>query len=756
MVSSFFCVYVKIYLKVDGNMTRNDKKNIYNDLKTNFSKSLYKCRKNILKVFDGDYWNNRILLKNVDEFLKNEEAKKTFLETYAKYPVLAQELLYMEFNFDNSTLTKIFEIYGEKLLTDNTYIILSLEKSTDYNGIDKGFIPFAKDYPKQFEKLINQYGHFRFIISELKEKNIELETILKNLDKIEILKNTINFRELNKNQCETLLKLDYEHIKLLISVYDRISNSNLANKNDRITCTDLLKYLFINPTKENIQFFENLFTQKITGATFDDYFKKETDIKHLTHLAKFYLNSDASFYSIKAILKVLFFKLYGVSNIESQIKDLLQNPLHGEYPDYINDYLTLYNQLENCQNKEDLQKFLNAAHNFKILSYDEIKEFLIVNYNRNLNKILLNPDKLYECENIQIRYEPFEYEENGVKITKNIKIITIKNISFTSLTTSIDYKVKDACLSDEQYYFNSKLVDNPYLWVSKPKHGTNYISLSANTNKYFKTFGSTTQLVAGFSNMKDRQVKAAFASDAGTNMQAGTTIDPIVTELNSIDDLTKRTTMPYFGVEKSFAIEHHYNEVISDRDGVIPDYFLSATEENNARVPLTTDERTLKWAAFFDKPVIEIDCSSYYNSAIKNFYKEFTAICHNPCVPSMQDLKRLEILKAEAETFYKGHIIDYYDLVYQAISMQNREWNMENINRLNDIIKNTFDSERSNEMYESQESSLLLEQRKLKEQERKETIARFKNIIKAKSQEILNNFAMDNSNLNENNPNFKH
>lgn len=655
---------------------------------------------------------------------------------------------------------EMIEKYGEKLLTNNTSIILCLEgldNSTFYSDIDKGFIPFAKDYPKQFEKLINQYGHFRFIISKLKEKNIELETILKNLDKIEILENTTTFEGLNKDQCETLLKLGYEHIKLLISVYDRINSSLFENRisDDRVERTDLFKYLFTNPTKENIQFLENLFKQKITGGTVDNYFRKETDIKHLTNLAQFYLNSAASFHSIKAILKVLIFKLYGVGNIESRIKDLLQNPLHGEYPDYINDYLNLYKQLENCQNKEDLQKFLDATYNFKILSYDEIKEFLIVNYNRNLNKILLNPDKLYECENIHIRYEPFEYEENGVKITKNIKIITLKNMPFTSLTTSIDYKGRNACLSDDQYNFNSKLVDNPQLWLSKPKSGTNYISMSANTNKYFKTFGSTTQLVAGFSNMKDRQVKAAFTSDAGTNMQAGTTIGSIVTELNSIDNLTKRTTMPYFGIENSFSTEHHYNEVISDRDGVIPDYFLSATEENNGRLPLTTDKRTLKWAAFFDKPIIEVDCSSYYNSAIEIFYKELTSISHNPCVPNMRDLKRLEILKAEAETFYRGRIIDYYDLVYRAISMQNREWNMENINRLNDIIKNTFDSEHSHTMYESQEASLLLEQRQLKEQERKDTIARFKNIIKVKYQEILNNMDLSNANINDNNPNFK-
>ncbi len=634
----------------------------------------------------------------------------------------------------------LLDRYGEYLLINNTHKILIIEYDSDFykfDNFDKEFCKYAKKYPEEFEFLLNNYNFYIYSIQKLKEKNIESEFILKNINKLKILKDLKEFDNLTDAECKKLLNFDIEKIINIKSVYNKIINCEKPVSNGKFTWTDIKKFLLTNPTEDNINFLDNTFKEEIKYNNLNKYFRNITDMKQIKELIIYFINNNHSIQNLKQYIEVLVFKFGGGSFIDFKIDELSNDNLDNSYPANIRDYIKLYNELKNIDNIDTLMQYIEKLENFKILTYDELCEFLIVNYNKNLNKILLNPEKLESLKNVSVRYQPISYEENGQIINKNVKIITIRNIPFTSLSTSIGKKPRKACLTDEQYNFNNMLVDHPNLWLSNPSHGTNYISMSANKHNFFKTFGDRGQIIAGFCNIKDKQIKRAFNNDAGTNMDAGTAISSSASDLESIDKITKHSIPSSLGSHKNS--KSYYNEVISDREGIIPDYFFGATSINNARISLSTDKRNLKWAAYFDKPIIEIDCESYYKEAIKKFYDTLEEIRNNPLVPTLEDLKKLEVLKVEAETFYQGHFIDYYDMIISAIDMKDRIWNLENIKRLEEVIK-AFNENLS--LYDVNDSSLLREQKQLKEKERMAAIQRLTEIVKNKRVE-LNNIMTD-------------
>lgn len=68
-------------------MNRIYKKSIYEDLKIHFSKSLYKCRKNILKAFADNYYDKHLILSEVDEKIPSEKNKKIFFYYMQNIPI---------------------------------------------------------------------------------------------------------------------------------------------------------------------------------------------------------------------------------------------------------------------------------------------------------------------------------------------------------------------------------------------------------------------------------------------------------------------------------------------------------------------------------------------------------------------------------------------------------------------------------------------------------------------------------------------
>lgn len=718
-------------------MDRSYKKRIYKDIKSRYSKFVYRNRRKIVNAFKEQYYNKFYELDYIDKNWKNKDSLDCFLIVATTYSKLTKELIAHKFNFDKDLFNKLLNKYGEYLLTNNTYTILVIEgeiQSEFYNSINKEFCNYAKKYPKEFEFLINNYEKYELAINQLQTKNIELESILKNIFKLQILKEIKTWNELSGNECEYLLNININEVNNVKNTYDLINKCGSGfGTNGRFSYHDIYKFLLLNPNNKTIEFLSEVFKERIENANLDRYFRDATDMEQIINLINYFINNNHSINNLKRYIEVLIFKFGGANFIDFKIDELPESDVDS-YPENIREYLKFYRELKNINDTEQIKQYLERIKDFKILTYDQMCEFLLINYNKNLNRILLNPEKLESNENCQVRYQPVDYIENGMKVIKYVKIITIKSIPFTSLSTSIDIKSRNACLTDKQFEFNTALVDNPNLWLSKPKSGTNFISMSANKNNFFKTFGNKGQILAGFCNIKNKQIKRAFDGDAGTNMYAGTTISGVASDLESIDKITRRSSKSPFGSNKD------YNEVISDREGVVPDYFFAATEENNARISLATNKRTLKWAAYFDKPIIEIDCESYYKEGINTFYENLKTIHNNPQVPTLEELKKLEILKVEAETFYHGYFIDYYDMIMAAIDMSNREWNLENIKGLEAVI-NEFNER--DLLYEVDDSSLLEEQRALKEKERKETIKRLANILNIKRVEINN---MNNTN----------
>lgn len=731
-------------------MNNGYKNNIYSELK-NRSETLYLYRKKILKLFKTNFYEKISIFNILSNF--DRTSVKIFLNEYDKYPQLAELLINNGYRFESKVIQKLLEKYGETLILNCPKYLLAFEnlsgKLSDFvDNYNVRFINYAKTYPNEFNLFITNYKYNCEIIKIFLDNDVSEELILQNFDKVIKVKKFLcdldRFKKiiLNKTQYENILKSNVKDIDDMIKIYYKIEKrKEMTTSNSK----ELLhNYLLKNYNLDNLNFLNEVFKDMEFEYSYAaDYFKNTDDIIGITNFAKFLINNDKISIDVKkSNLETLFFKCGVCSfSFKEQIEDMINNK---KIPEELTDYIKFYNQLSKCENDEDLNEFIEQVQKFKILKYEEISNIIIVNYNKNLNEKVLNPEKLHESESVEISYVPVQIELNNQIVTKNVKKIKIKNIPFTSVITSIDYKPRNTTLSDEQYNFNDRLVSNPSLWLSNPTHGTKYISMSANKDNYFYTFGDYGQILAGFSKFKDRQITNVFSGDAGTNMMAGT--DPTATASNlvDIDSITIHGSGERFGTGATKA--HRYNEIVSKREGVVPDYFFTAsTSKNNAKIPSSSHENTLKWAAYFDKPIIEIDCASYYKPAIETFYLELKRLHDNPLVPTLEELSKLQKLKLEAETFYDGLFIDLYELIMVVIDMDNRTYTQENILRIQNIFSNTFMQNYINphEFYKVRETLLDPKQREQIETERKEFVKKIYNDILLKSRELNDKYLYD-------------
>lgn len=115
------------------------------------------------------------------------------------------------------------------------------------------------------------------------------------------------------------------------------------------------------------------------------------------------------------------------------------------------------------------------------------------------------------------------------------------------------------------------------------------------------------------------------------------------------------------------------------------------------------DNNTLEWAAYYDIPIIELDCKSYYESALLDFKQSLQEIKKQTVIPSIQEILKLCEQKMMVDCFSKKTITDGYTLMMNIINLDNKVWDLENVLRLENILNLCFSDEKMivNEIYNS-------------------------------------------------------
>lgn len=718
------------------------------DLYKGIYPEFYKYKKDIAKTFS---------LEDLKYFLENiiqennliGESVKHFCSLYKKNKKLAINLYVlrgMQFDFNKTELERLIGFYGEDLLTNFTEDILKIDRRMfDYQSFDlKKYIEYAKKDLNQFKKFISIYKSnvdIRKIISKLENK-VDLDLIFKRVDVIQKLQSIFSMDlKLTSEEYSKLLKLNEEKTLELLncynkisSVYDNISSSSLSTYLNGDN--NLLVYLLKNPLDDVMTFLSNTFNKisKKENAVFflEDFFASNTDIDSMMKIIDNYMNMNINIQTIKELIQILIFKAGAAPSLTSNlvINKWLNNS-NTEYSFEIKKYLDLYNKLEMLQTKEEIKNFLtHDLTNFNIIDSKRLKLEIVKIYNHRLREKLLNPENLTKNPNanVAVRYIPFSYlDDEGKLQVRQIKVINIKRIPFATLMTMVGYKSEASSSSYESHEFSKKLVEHPEEWTTNPAFGTNYISMSLNTDRYYKIF--TEGVALGFCRLKDDQIRVTCCRDNETSLQPGATVSAQPDTYQTVEELTSRSG----GLDPGD--NANYNEIVSNRDGVIPDYIMTSTVPNNSRISLTSDINSLKWAAYYGKPIIEIDCESYYRSAVERLNLELEKTKNNPLVPTVEDLRKLQVLMYETETFHIGFpTIDNYTLIMTAIDMSNREWSVENIRRLDDIINNTFNKD---EVYfHVGTEKRLNEKTNLIEENRLSIVNQLKKIVETKKKQI--------------------
>lgn len=661
-----------------------------------FDKNLLEERKNhmeipkefitreFLNTFKDLNVRQQVYTRIVDTSLSYDECIN-LIKLYKENHLLAVYLLEkrVQITNDNIELAKLFN-----------YEILNSNKDFSFFENNKNkLLQYKEKYtPNKMVSIINDFEMIDYLITG--NYGISEEVIVSNINKIKVMK-TSGIRE--ADICSLLPNVislsdadlvDLINLIMLIDKQHKIHNSYYFNK------IEILNYLREHPNKENIKMFKEIFSSLSKDIIkLPVLFSKYKNIPQFSEFIKYliiYVKPDNA-------KELIMYKLIGCEVSFTPYDKTIIHSINKmkEKPENLSPNLKkvvdIYTKLMNCKTTEDYCKLLEQIDSEHIsISSEEFKQELNTFYNKNLENVILDPVNLEGLDNVEVRYEKQFCNEDGKEHV--VKIIKLKDVPFTSLTSSIGPKDRSATLSNQQAIFTDELYLHPSLWNNANKSqsgykGTDFISMSLNSDERFYIFNSKNKpVITGYSHLDNDQVRYTKGIDGGTNMKEG--YKPEVDwEYHYPEELVNRALD-----EMTFRHEEHtaYNEVVSKREGVVPDYIMTATQSNNSGIPVTNSDTPRQWAAYYDIPIIEIDCESYYNSASERLNKYIYFLKSSSEVPSLDQIKRLRRMQQEAEQFSSKRM-SFLDLLMTVIDMNNREWNRNNIDNLKVIFEHTFD-----------------------------------------------------------------
>jgi len=619
--------------------------------------------------------NSRIFFDNISlcEFLNKitnytPNDIKFLITIFNKYPQLTIELTIE--NLLPSEIEFYINTFGESLLSKRLTSIIKLDLN---NPIIKSLLSQFKNNENLLLEIINNTSE----IEKITNDNIPTNLVINNLRRAfdlaykgyDVFKTT-KLLELNEK--------DYLNFKEWEPLYHKIPY-RFQNF--------IFKFLLNNP-----QYFEIFIKFQSENLNFNliHLIRNAQNENLYESLFISMLSSDLSF-DIKK--NFLMSKLFYTDLTRINLTDMLTNKNNNyNYPDEINNYLELYETLLNTTNEQELFDFYKKTKTQSLFSLEEIKTKIIVEYNKKLNSILTKNNEIENNSKVTFTEEEYTskiYSENGNFIKNKISIYTLHNLEFYSIMHGLVEKA-DNNYFKQLHAYTKDLYKRPDLWTSSPEFGTKYISTSLNSHESIALFGIP-KILFGINEISNTQIKKTTLRDNATDMKPGTDIE------NSINLIQPEIlTLP---ATKSVRPKGHYNECISSRDGIIPNYLIVANSANLANIPLLTDE-TKELALFYKIPIYVIDCKSYYEYYYKKFIEYKDKIIKSKRIPSNEEINHLFYLISTANQYSPLIIGNTFDILASLIDLDYKDLteediqNLENIvyNRISDFIKDIYGS----------------------------------------------------------------
>lgn len=331
--------------------------------------------------------------------------------------------------------------------------------------------------------------------------------------------------------------------------------------------------------------------------------------------------------------------------------------------------------------------------------------------------------------------------KNGVKIIKGDHIkkfnMMVHVISTKSEKTSPNFKL------------GNKLKEDPELWENS--NGSNNLCCSIISEYSMYCFGngfSNADLVLGFDNFENYDFLDSKNQDRSTNMRGtGATDENYEYSTNSYDfylpsELTNCTLTKPINNNQAEIGQGGYNEITLARTKYVkPSYILTTVNFDNKNYKKSIDEVAIKWAKFYDIPIVQLDGDILYKNAIRIFDEKLNTMIQGKVNIDNFD----EFMKAvKIISFTKDKRIDILDVI---INLIDKNINNLSVNQIEEYLKiiNKYDAYIISEFSEKIKFNFVIDEMNFI-QTREKQLADKILLLKGKREKLINEDTLSNHN----------
>ncbi|MBQ8234398.1 MAG: hypothetical protein IJZ36_02290 [Bacilli bacterium] len=555
----------------------------------------YIITKKFMKIFKDINLRGKIYNYGFQNYEKGEEYFNNFMEFYNINPDLS---LYM---IDNDI----------ELNKENIEVIKTFGKSvTEYNiETIKPNLNELLEYKNKYDndtflKILNEPSYYLPILK--KYNNVNDEIIFGNKIKFNQFTQTLSFvnQDINKLRIKLLNKVG-------IDLYLKYSEDINYLSNDALSF--VIEYGYINEIIElNKKIVRNSKTIPIDEFIYINIIELAKETNNIDIFNKYidykinnllYLKDNKNNYKLK---ELIYYKYFGTHRFkcEKQI-----NTLKNKVQNINEDVLSTIKFIEEIAKEKDVNNIIQLISNFK----PNMTGLDIQNYIFNL--------RIYEKEYQQRLYNPINDKSNKKTIEYDgVSITYIESdiVEYEALIHRIDPTRKNDLGPNKM-----EVASNPGVFDGEII-GSDILSLSLlyefNNSTFGKPENNENSVLLGFSYLENNNILKTKHNDAGTNMSGS--------GKDLSKELTKDILEPNELKMNTLKNSGRYNEVAISRKEQgkkkKPDYVLVLKNFGEHSIPL--NENTLKYAKYYNIPIVEIDGNKVKKHAKDNLDNKLNEI----------------------------------------------------------------------------------------------------------------------------------
>lgn len=624
-----------------------------------------KLTEEIKNIFESNYMIDRGSINNYlrDVVKRLKKIKDPNIKSY----------IYNELGFINSfdglleTLDKFVDLYKSNkeiclyCLSNNMHILKYIDTIRLFEEDILTFNLTDIDLLEQNKDLIMQY--------KKKYSKEEMQKIYENFYKYnKILLNP----ECDKINNEFLFE-HIEEVEFILKLPNNLKNALIGKANE----SSFEEYLNVKGKAERVASYNSEIIDFLIHNNFDDnlifrvneYFKTHRDYSGLNRRIKEYndylIENTKDIYELK---DCICYKYYGLNYYETkgQIAFIKKNNIVTNAN--IENTIKL---IEIIDSLNDIESIKSKIGEFNI-SGTEVQKFLTeIKFVENMYaKTLYNP------ENDNSQTMPIEY--NG----KKVKYIQSDIVDFNMLVSRISYAKgigRDRCFNTERI---GMILNDPSVFTDD-SIGSDILSTSYISEVNLDTFcsGATTRgkdVILGFDLSAESRIITTKSKDAGTNMEG------------KGYDFSKRGFLNYYlmlpeELKKDIRLLEGlpvYNEVALSRyengKKKKPKFLVVIKNAGKYSVPL--NESTLKFATYYDIPIVEIDGNKIFLAKSNQLKEKISSIKQKGFI-TYDDFESIINCMCAMRSTNSGSSFNYIEVLD---SMTNFDFD---INQINETIK---------------------------------------------------------------------